>query len=156
MCSKPNRIALIEPHAARRALLRAILADGAVAAQVGVFASEAEAQSPLEDGRATMFYTAPSPAGRATKNEHGSQPSTDAIADPFAKKDGLASPLADFAHAVRGSLGVIQNSVFVLRRKGADERVLQEFLELIEQQVKTLEPALADYVERARANGDDS
>lgn len=156
MSRKPDRIALIEADAARRELLRAIVTDSASAAKIQVFSSEAEARSQLDDCRSAIFFAALPPADRPAKSERRRQPPSGPAAKSLAEDDGSESPLADFAHAVRGSLGVIQNSVFVLKRKGSDEHILNEFLELIEQQVKTLGPALADYVETVRDRSADA
>jgi hypothetical protein len=153
MCRRPDRIVLIEPDAARRELLLAILANRTAVAEIGVFSSEAEARSVPGDCRSAVLFAALSPLGHPGKSHYRSLPVSDAGAALPAQDDGLVAPLAQFAHAVRGSLSVILNSVFVLKRKGDDERILHEFLDLIEHQVKALEPALADYVEHARANG---
>jgi hypothetical protein len=150
MCIKPHRILIIEPDTTRAQLLRSIVQESASAAEFQVVASAAEARSLLEESRPVMLYSALPFAEFPDEAGSRCEPELSAAANPPADNDGHAEQLAEFAHGLRGSLGIIQNSVFILRRKGAgDNPGLNEFLDLIEQQVSAVGQALTDHVGRA-------
>jgi hypothetical protein len=149
MCNNPHRILIIEPDTTRAQRLRSIVEESAPSAEFQVVASAAEARSLLEESRPTMLYSALPRASLPNETSGRNEPDLCAADNPIAANDGHAEQLAEFAHGLRNSLGIIQNSVFVLRLKGAgDNAALNEFLDLIEQQVETAGQALTDHVGR--------
>jgi hypothetical protein len=154
MCSKPNRILLIEPNPTRCNLLRSILAESSPALEFQVVSSLAEAKAQLDGSPSAMVFSAltleklPGDAdgdAKAERNDFDNLPAQQPETDDSAARH------ANFSHALRGSLGVIINAAFVLKRKGAEDQVLLEkYLDVIEQETMAAEQILSDHLRSAR------
>jgi hypothetical protein len=155
MCSKSNRIILIEPDSTRLKLIRSALAESSSPLEFKVVSSQAEAQLHLDGSTSTMVFSALSLPVLSDEAGGNAEPeksnSTGSLPDQQQEAAILASKLSNFSHALRGSLGVILNSTFLLKRKGAaDHALLAQYLDVIEQQVMTAQQILSDYVHSAK------
>jgi hypothetical protein len=132
--SIPNRIILIEPDSARLERLRKLLAETPRRFSIQAVSNESEIE-PSPDGESPAVFISP-PSQQDFEGE----------------KSGVKDPrLSSLSHALRGTLGVILNSVFLLKLKGGqDEALLEKYLDLIEQAVMDAQEILSSYANPAK------
>jgi signal transduction histidine kinase len=149
MCIKPHRILLIEPDSTRGELIRAALAESPPALEFQVVSSLAEAQSQLDSSPPGMVFLSLSlqKLGSEAGGDAGAERKNfDNLPDRQPETAGFAAQIANLSHALRGSLGVILNATFLLKRKGAEDQVLLEkYLDVIEQEAMAAGQILSDH-----------
>jgi hypothetical protein len=154
MSSKPHQIILIEPDSTRLKLIRSSLPESSSPLEFQVVSSQAEAQLHLDGSTSAMVFSVlslPVLSDEAGNAESEKSNSTGSLPDQLQEAAILAPKLSKFSHALRGSLGVILNSTFLLKRKGAaDHALLAQYLDVIENQVMAAQQILSDYAHSAK------
>jgi hypothetical protein len=126
MSTKPNRLVLIEPDSSRWELIRSVLANSSSGLGFEVVSNLSEAQPHVNGTPHPMVFSALSP-----------------VADPA--EDDSKLEISSFSHAMRGSLGIILNATFLLKRIKPDDVAQREnYLAMIEEEVKNMNKTLSD------------
>ncbi len=148
---KPHQIILIEPDSMRAEQIRSILAKNSSAVEFEVVSSMAEARLQVERFPSAMVFSAQSARELLGETDRDTETGGDIPSVGQAEAGSDSAKLATLSHALRGSLGVILNAVFLLKRKGAEDRVLfEKFLEIIKQETESAERILSEHLRSAR------
>jgi hypothetical protein len=132
--SIPNRIILIEPDPARLERLRKLLAETPRLFSIQAVSNESEIE-PSPDGKSPVVFISP-PSQQDFEGEKS------VIKD---------TRLSSLSHALRGTLGVILNTVFLLKLKGGQENApLEKYFDNIEQAVMDAQEILSSYAHPAK------
>jgi signal transduction histidine kinase len=127
MGNKQTRILLIEPDASRREFIESALTDISPEIEFRVLSDIQHCRHELEASTSTMAFS-PVQMGK-----------------PSAEVAELKQFVAKLSHDLRNPLGVILNSVYVLKKMGFDDPgFLQKYLEIIEQEAISMNQILSD------------